>query len=136
MYSANYLVFLNPTPCLKQASIAEQAGWSPTCWKTHDIGFLATKLIILLCCMDLSRIKRKPAFCICKNKDADQLHGNRAADQCLFFFASQIVQSLYFLNPKFRASDHLLWLYSPVCVGTGRKQTGFLAMRLISCCTL
>ena len=24
---------------------------------------------------------RKPAFCICENKDADQLRGNREADQ-------------------------------------------------------
>ena len=29
----------------------------------------------------MSRVMRKPAFCICKNKGADQLHGNRAADQ-------------------------------------------------------
>ena len=28
---------------------------------------------------------RKPAFCICENKDADQLHGNREADQRLCF---------------------------------------------------
>ena len=28
---------------------------------------------------------RKPAYCICENKDADQLHGNRTADQCLCF---------------------------------------------------
>ena len=28
---------------------------------------------------------RKPAFCICENKDADQLRGNRKADQCLCF---------------------------------------------------
>ena len=28
---------------------------------------------------------RKPTFCICKNKDADQLCGNREADQCLCF---------------------------------------------------
>ena len=28
---------------------------------------------------------RKPAFCICKNKDADQLCGSREADQCLCF---------------------------------------------------
>ena len=34
-----------------------------------------------------------------------------------FVFATRIVQSLYFLNPKFQASSHLLWLYSPVCVG-------------------
>ena len=38
-----------------------------------------------------------------------------------FVFATWIVQSLYFLNPKFQASSHLLWLYSPVCVGPGRK---------------
>ena len=28
---------------------------------------------------------RKPTFCICKNKDADQLCGNREADQHLCF---------------------------------------------------
>ena len=28
---------------------------------------------------------RKPAFCICENEDADQLRGNREADQCLCF---------------------------------------------------
>ena len=28
---------------------------------------------------------RKPAFCICKNKEADQLRGNREADQRLCF---------------------------------------------------
>ena len=28
---------------------------------------------------------RKPVFCICKNKDADQLHSNRKADQRLCF---------------------------------------------------
>ena len=34
---------------------------------------------------DLSLVIRKPAFCICKNKDADQLRGNREADQRLCF---------------------------------------------------
>ena len=38
-----------------------------------------------------------------------------------FVFATLIVQSLYFLNPKFQASSHLLWLYRPVCVRPGRK---------------
>ena len=38
-----------------------------------------------------------------------------------FVFAIPIVQSLYFLNPKFQASSHLLWQYSPVCVIPGRK---------------
>ena len=53
---------------------------------------------------------------LCENKDADQLRGNREADQ-RFFFAT----SLYFLNPRFQASSHLLCLHSPVCVGPGRK---------------
>ena len=38
-----------------------------------------------------------------------------------FVFATRIVQSLYFLNPKFQASSYLLLLYSLVCVGPGRK---------------
>ena len=38
-----------------------------------------------------------------------------------FVFATGIIQSLYFLNMKFQASSHLLWLYSPVCVGRGQK---------------
>ena len=38
-----------------------------------------------------------------------------------FVCATRLVQSLYFLNPEFQASSHLLWLYSPVCVRTGRK---------------
>ena len=33
----------------------------------------------------LSLVVRKPAFCKCENKGADQLRGNRAADQRLCF---------------------------------------------------
>ena len=58
----------------------------------------------------------KPAFCICENKDAVT-----AQLISVFVFAIQIVQSLYYLNSKFQASDHLSWLYSLVCVGPGRK---------------
>ena len=38
-----------------------------------------------------------------------------------FVLAIRIVQSIYFLNPKFQASSHLLWLYSLVCARPGRK---------------
>ena len=38
-----------------------------------------------------------------------------------FVFATRIVQFLFFLNPKFSASSHLLCLYSLVCVGPVRK---------------
>ena len=63
---------------------------------------------------------RKPTFCICENKDADQLRGNREADQrlCFRYIGSQ---SLFSLNPKFQASSHFLELYSLVCVGPGQK---------------
>ena len=33
----------------------------------------------------MSLIVVKPAFCICENKDTDQLRGNREADQRLCF---------------------------------------------------
>ena len=33
----------------------------------------------------MRHVFRKPAFCICENKDADQLRGNREADQRLCF---------------------------------------------------
>ena len=45
----------------------------------------------------------------------------RSASRYAFVFALRIVQSLIYLNPKFQAFSHLLWLYSPVCVGSGRK---------------
>ena len=38
-----------------------------------------------------------------------------------FVFATRIVQFLFFLNPKFQVSCHLLQLYSLVCVRPGRK---------------
>ena len=38
-----------------------------------------------------------------------------------FVSATRIVQSIYFLNTKYQASSHLLWLYSPVYVGPGQK---------------
>ena len=64
---------------------------------------------------------RKPAFCICENKDADQLRGKREADQRLCF---RYTDSTIPLLPKSEISsltNNLLWLNSPVCVGPGRK---------------
>ena len=43
------------------------------------------RVLIILGVSHLSRVVRKPAFCICENKDADQLRGNREADQRLCF---------------------------------------------------
>ena len=55
-----------------------------------------------------------------RKQDADQLHVTAKLISA-FVFVTLIVQSLFYLNPKFQASSHRLWLYSPVCVGPGRK---------------
>ena len=68
----------------------------------------------------LCRFMRKPDSCICVNKGGEQVCDNRTADQRLCF-ATLIVRSLYFTYPKFQVSDHVLLLYSPVCVGPGRN---------------
>ena len=49
-------------------------------WKLPKIFMLHAPILCLL-----SRVVRKPTFCICENKDADQLRGNREADQRLCF---------------------------------------------------
>ena len=59
----------------------------------------------------LSLVVRKPDFCICENKDADQLRSNCAADQRLCF--RHIDSTIPFLSKS--------EILSPVCVGPGRK---------------
>ena len=50
----------------------------------------------------LSCVIRKPTFCICENKDADQLCGNRKADQRLCF---RYIESAIPLLSKFEISS-------------------------------
>ena len=64
----------------------------------------------------MSRIMRKPDFCLGENKGADQLRGNREADHRLCFRYSDSTIPLLF-----KASSSFLSLYRPVCVGPGRK---------------
>ena len=76
---------------------------------------------------------RKPAFCICENKDTDQLPGNREADQRLCFrFMDNTI-------PLLSKSEISSFLPSCVVVQPGLCQTwseapktGFLTTRLIS----
>ena len=55
---------------------------------------------------------RKPAFFICENKDADQLHGNREADQ---HFCFRYIDSTIPLHPKYKmqplaiSCDYTAW---------------------------
>ena len=63
---------------------------------------------------------RKPFFAYAKTKTQISF-AVTAKLISAFVFATRIVQSLNYLNPKFQASSYLLWLYSPVCVGPDRK---------------
>ena len=62
----------------------------------HSYIFTPQKEITVFC-LYMSLVMRKPAFCICENKDADQLRGNREADQRLCF---RYTDSTIFLLPK------------------------------------
>ena len=64
----------------------------------------------------LNYVVRKPAFCICKNKDADHLFGNTAANKVLYF---HYMDRTILVLPKSKISR--LWLYRWVCAGPGRK---------------
>ena len=75
---------------------------------------------------------RKPAFFICENKDADQLRGNREADQRLCF---RCTDSTIPLLPKYEISSlkpSSVAVHPGLC-GTWSKppKTGFLRTRLI-----
>ena len=50
----------------------------------------------------MSLVMRKPAFCICEKKDADQLRDNREADQRLCF---RYIDSTIPLLPKSEISS-------------------------------
>ena len=75
---------------------------------------------------------RKQAFCICENKDADQLRGDREADQRLCFpyidstiplLSKSEISSLYSSSVAVQPGLCQTWSQTP--------KTGFLRTRLI-----
>ena len=96
---------------LLPSSVAVQPGLSRTWSKTPKTGFLRTRL----------EPQREKTGFLHMRKQRRRSASRTAKLISAFVFASRIVQSLFFLIPKFQASSHLLWLYSPVCVGPGRK---------------
>ena len=56
----------------------------------------------------MSLVMRKPAFCICETKDADQLCGYRKADQRLCF---RYIDSTIPLLPIYESTIPLLPIY-------------------------
>ena len=75
---------------------------------------------------------RKPDFCISKNKDADQLRGNREADQRLCF---RYIDSTISFLPKYEISSLQPFSVAaqPGLCGAWSEtpKTGFLRTRLI-----
>ena len=80
----------------------------------------------------MSLVMRKPDFCICENKDADQLRGNREADQRLCFrhtdsaiplLSKSEISSLYPSSVAVQPGLCRTWSKIP--------KTGFLRTRLI-----
>ena len=84
------------------------------------LSFLTGAFHVYILLKEMSRVMRNPAFCICENTDADQLRGNREADQRLCF---RYTDSTIPLLPKSEISSIQTYsvLYSLVCVGPGRK---------------
>ena len=79
--------------------------------------FFQQKVMVYL---HMSLVMRKPAFAYAKTKTQISCAVTTELISA-FVFAIKIVQFLNFLNPQFQVSSHLLWLYTLVCVGPGRK---------------
>ena len=76
---------------------------------------------------------RKPTFCICENKDADQLRGNREADQRLCFrytyrtipllskseISSLYLSSVAYQNVGFLMARLMWFLFFRIVLGIG-----------------
>ena len=67
--------------CLSRAATKEQQSSMPE----DDIYISYAQIMSQVIAYILSRIVRKPDFCLGENKGADQLRGNREADQRLCF---------------------------------------------------
>ena len=96
-------------------------------WKTLSMTGLLVIAKPLYCIVNMSLVMRKPAICICENNLKTQ---NREA---AFVFTTWIVQSLFYLNPKFQASIVIFcsctaWFVS---AQVGNQNVGFLTLRLI-----
>ena len=76
---------------------------------------------------------RKPAFCICENKDADQLRGNREADQRLCFRYTDSTIPLLPISEISSLKPSSVAVQPGLCrTRSDIPKTGFLTTRLIS----
>ena len=74
---------------------------------------------------------RNPAFCICKNKGADQLRGNREADQRICFRHMDITIPLLSKSGISSFEPSSVAVQSGLCPNWSETpKTGFLTTRL------
>ena len=75
---------------------------------------------------------RKPVFCICENKDADQLRGNREADQRLCFRHTDCAIPLLSKSEISSSWPSSVAVQPGLCrTWSETPKTGFLTTRLI-----
>ena len=108
--SSEHMVFL----CDANAQTANSSEGGCRCVHVLGTGNLPLRTTYIEPCLEKNRI-----FTYAKTK-AQISFAVAAKLISAFVFATRIVQFLYFLNPKFTASSHLL-CYSRLCVGPGRK---------------
>ena len=77
----------------------------------------------------MSRVTRKPTFGICENKDADQLRGNREADQglCFRYIHSPLTFFIQNFKPLAIFCSCTAWFVSDQ---VGNQNVGFFMTRL------
>ena len=120
------------SPCQFSSTLSENSDILQT-KSLHDIQCMCQSEIsfsIQYCHMSL--VLRKPAFCICENKDADQLRGNREADQRLCFRYSDSTITLLPKSEISRFYPSSVIAQSDLCrTRSETPKTGFLITRLI-----
>ena len=98
----------------------------------HNDKQIKGQTIVCQYLIHLSLVMRKPAFCICENKDADQLRGDREADQrlCFRYTDTKIILLSKSEIPSFQPSSVAV---QPGLCGAWSEtpKTGFLRTRLI-----
>ena len=88
-------------------------------------------LIYKLKLNNMRRIVRKPDFCLCETKEADQLHSNCEADQRLCFRYTVSTISLLLKSEISSLKPSVTVQACLCCTWSETPKTGFLAMRLI-----
>ena len=71
--------------CGRAARLVWELVRNPENRVSHDTAHILPWFIVELPEYNMSRVMKKTFFYICENKDADQLRGNREADQRLGF---------------------------------------------------